>query len=318
MTLDVSIVIPTYNRSKLLPKLLDSLEKMLIPEGLSYEIILVDNNSRDNTKEIVERFIRDGIRNFRYVFEQDQGSSCSRNRGIREAEGEIIAFTDDDQLVDPMWISSLWKTFQEYDADCVGGRITYLVPESAPGWLKELLAYDRPRGIGQLNLGPEAFIAKQISDLPKGGNMAFRKDCLVACGAFDIRLGKKGNTLLGSGEETKLVNKVFESDYRVIYQPNAIVYHLLNTQRLSKAYWRKSFFDMGRTRAIMLNPHGNPIALRHLLRSVRGLVPALLRWICLTAFLQFGRALKNELAFRGQLGMVYQSLRARNRSAGTL
>ncbi len=305
--LDITVIITTYNRSELLAEALDSLEQMYIPDDLSYEIIVIDNNSEDNTKEIAGKFVDRGKRNFRYVFEGNQGLSYARNRGIQEAKGKIVAFTDDDQLVDPMWISSLWKTFQEYDTDCVGGKILYSIPESAPRWLKKFLS-DEPRGVGQLDMGPKAFIVETKYDIPKGGNMAFKKSVIQSHGCFDVHLGRKGKALLG-GEETKLLRDMLGSGCSVVYQPKAVVHHLLESQKLSKSYWRNIFFGAGRTFVLMSGPHGHLVDLRHLLGSVRRLIPCLLRWACFTAVLQFGRAFKNELIIRMELGIIYQSLR---------
>lgn len=98
-----SVIIATYNRADELPRTLESLKKLEADEP--WEVIVVDNNSSDNTREVVE-----GVKSFpvplRYIFEKEQGRSAALNAGIRAAQGEILAVTDDDVRVDPHWLTN--------------------------------------------------------------------------------------------------------------------------------------------------------------------------------------------------------------------
>jgi glycosyltransferase involved in cell wall biosynthesis len=93
----------------------------VIPDDLPWECILVDNNSDDSTRSVFEEVEKHYESKIRYVFEEKRGLSHARNRGIKEARGEIIAFTDDDVIVDKYWIQNIGKAFKEYDVACVGG-----------------------------------------------------------------------------------------------------------------------------------------------------------------------------------------------------
>ena len=133
----ISVVVCTYNRSEYLRRMLMSLREALIPEHLSCEIILVDNHSTDNTKYVFEEIARPHRSNWKYVFEEKEGISHARNRGVREAKGEIIAFTDDDVIVDKYWIQNICKAFEENsDVVCVGGKILPIWEIPKPEWLK--------------------------------------------------------------------------------------------------------------------------------------------------------------------------------------
>ncbi len=125
--MDISVIICTFNRSSHLRNVLKSLSEQVVDEKLIWEIVVVDNNSKDDTFEVIKSFHNSSYIPVRYVKEQKQGLSHARNRGIQESLGKYVAFTDDDAVVDKRWVSSLYETFQKYKCDCVGGKI-YLKP----------------------------------------------------------------------------------------------------------------------------------------------------------------------------------------------
>jgi len=132
---DISAVITTYNRSEMLAK---ALEAVLSQEtgGVRYEVVVVDNNSTDDTRATVEALIAKGHSNLRYVFEPKQGIAHGRNAGIAAARGDIIAFTDDDNVVTPNWIATIKRSFAENpDVDFIGGKILPQWIEPPPKWL---------------------------------------------------------------------------------------------------------------------------------------------------------------------------------------
>jgi len=133
----LSVVVCSLNRSESLRRMLKSLQEMVIPDYLSCEVIVVDNNSDDDTRLVVEEIEKHFELKIRYVFENKKGLSHARNRGVKEAGGEIIAFTDDDVIVDKHWIKSIDKAFKEYDdVACVGGKILPIWEIPKPKWLK--------------------------------------------------------------------------------------------------------------------------------------------------------------------------------------
>jgi len=114
---DATVLVATYNRGHLLPGTLAALESQLVPDDLTWEILVVDNNSRDRTREAVASFAGAANVPVRYVLESQQGLSHARNRGVREAHGAVIAFTDDDVLPAPDWLASIAKAFAKWEAD---------------------------------------------------------------------------------------------------------------------------------------------------------------------------------------------------------
>src|SRR5436305_8400951 len=132
---DVSVIISTYNRCEMLPA---ALESILAQEtaGTRYELIVVDNNSTDKTREVVESFIARGHANLRYVFEGKQGLSHARNAGIAAARAPIIAFTDDDVRAASDWVASIKRVFDEHpEVDFVGGKVLPRWEAEPPSWL---------------------------------------------------------------------------------------------------------------------------------------------------------------------------------------
>ena len=103
----ITVILCTYNRCQSLVRALDSLAASILSETIEWEVLVVDNNSSDQTKAIVEDFCRQYPGRFRYLFEPQQGKSYALNAGIREARGDILAFVDDDVTVEPMWLQNL-------------------------------------------------------------------------------------------------------------------------------------------------------------------------------------------------------------------
>ncbi len=108
----ISVIICTYNRCESLARTLKSFTKISVPEGSLWELVLVDNNSKDKTKLFVEEFKKNYRLNIEYIFEEKPGKSHALNHGIKQAKGEIIAFTDDDVIVDRDWLLNIQKAFK--------------------------------------------------------------------------------------------------------------------------------------------------------------------------------------------------------------
>lgn len=239
---DISTIICSYNRCESLKKTLASLMNQEIPEDLSYEVLIVDNNSSDRTKEAVEKFKAKYPGVFRYIFEKNQGVSFARNAGIKEAKGEIIAFIDDDVLVDTHWLANIVRAFKKYNVVCIGGKAKLTINEHLPKWL-----HDKLKGpFGKFDKGDEIIITGKHYNVMCGigANMSFRKSVFDKYGLFRTDLGRIGNKLL-MGEETELVNRIKEGGDTCMYYPSAIVNHRVDKNKLNKNYLRRWYFRIG-------------------------------------------------------------------------
>jgi glycosyltransferase involved in cell wall biosynthesis len=214
-----------------------------VPASLEWEVLVVDNNSRDRTREVVNEFCRRHPGRVRYIFESQQGLSNARNAGIRQAHGEIVAFVDDDVIVDPAWLGCLAASMQNTQWAGCGGRVLPEPGFSPPPWL----AIEGPLNLlGALCAYFDPGDSPGSLDRPPiGANMAFRKSMFEKYGGFRIDLGHCGDSLVGN-EDTEFGKRLMAAGERLCYEPFAVVYHSVPEERLNRRYFRVWWFDFGR------------------------------------------------------------------------
>jgi glycosyltransferase involved in cell wall biosynthesis len=245
--MEFSVIICTYNRSNGLKATLESLERQELPGNFFWEIVVVDNNSTDDTPEKVREFAERSELVVRYVKENKQGLSYARNKGIAEAGGKYLYFIDDDEIADKHLVREIYDTFETYKCDCVGGRIYLKCEDEMPRWLtKDLWGF-----LTYLNYGDDAFQMDE-QRYPFGGNMAFAREVFKKIGLFNVNMGRKGDQLFG-GEEFDLFQRLLASGGKGIYQPKAIVYHVTKKSRLQKKYFRTLHYKAGIQNALLDN-----------------------------------------------------------------
>lgn len=234
----LSVVICTYNRGDILGETLASYAALAAASPARVELLIVDNHSSDASARIAQAFVA-GRSDARYLFEATPGLSHARNTGIREAQGEIIAFADDDVFFEAGWLDALLRAFATWpEAGCVGGKTLPHFEAGTPPWLHETLLYM----YGSTDSGE----AEAWMDYPKhpfGVNMAFRREVFQRIGGFDPRLGRIGDSLL-SGEESDIFRRVHEAGFRTRYIPDALLRHRIPASRtdpdwvLQRSYWQ--------------------------------------------------------------------------------
>ena len=133
--MNITVILCTFNGCRSLGKTLNSLAAATLPEGVEWEVLVVDNNSTDQTREVVEDFCRRFPGRFRYLFEARPGKSFALNSGCREARGDVVAFVDDDVIVAPTWLQNLTGALHNGEWAGAGGRTTLQWPSSLPPWL---------------------------------------------------------------------------------------------------------------------------------------------------------------------------------------
>jgi glycosyltransferase involved in cell wall biosynthesis len=232
----VTLIICTYNRVQSLAETLQSLEGLDV-EGLRGEIILVDNNSSDSTRDVIEDFLPRAPLTARYLFEPRQGLSHARNAGVDAATGDVIVFSDDDVLFDPRWLREIASAFAHEDAAAIGGKILPKWPAPPPDWLgPELHGF-----LALLDHGDSPVVMTEPALW--GANLAFRREVFRTI-RFHGALGRIGDKLY-NGEDSDLLLRLMERGERVLYWPRAVVHHNIPEQRLTKAYFRKWHWDAG-------------------------------------------------------------------------
>jgi len=234
--INISVIICTYNRANSLADTLLCLTKQSY-ETENWELIVVDNNSNDNTKGIISELSKQ-LPNLTYKFEPQQGLSYARNLGINSAKGEIIVFTDDDVLPEIDWLVQIQNNMEKYNCDACGGFIAPKWEAPPPSWLTEFF-------YGFLAIKTDTNGPRQLSindELPFGANMAFRKSMFSRYGLFDTQKGRKGNILAG-GEDGDMFQRLIQANCSVYYFPDIKVTHKVEAFRIKKNYFRQWRFQ---------------------------------------------------------------------------
>jgi len=229
----ITIAIATFNRSSLLKRALESLCALHLSDKYQMEILVIDNGSTDNTREIVQSMSFQPIP-IRWVFEERAGLPFARNRAVQEALGEWIAFFDDDQLVVANWLEILYQTVKDERLECAGGARTLRIetegtPPNLPRFSRMLL--------GEILASDPHFYHEQ--HLPCTGNV------LIAKSVFD-RIGIFDESVLDGGEDTDFFNRMLDVGILAKYVPSAIVEHIIAPRRLEPDYLELIAFRHGR------------------------------------------------------------------------
>ena len=246
----LSLVIATYNRADQLMVTLASVARQSANPN-TWECIVVDNNSQDDTCRRVEEFAAAHPRlNIVYLFEPQQGLSYARNAGIARAEGAVIAFIDDDERIVDEFISAYVSLFDRYpDAMAAGGKIVAEYPSGRPRWMSHFA--ERPIA-NPMDFGD--YVCRFPKHrIPGGGNMAMRRELFDRVGLFNTSLGRTGTQLIG-GEESELFERISEAGMACYYTPRAVMYHIIPAEKLTPEYFTRLAYNTGvsqRTRAML-------------------------------------------------------------------
>jgi glycosyltransferase involved in cell wall biosynthesis len=238
---ELSVVVCTFNRAELLQDCLQSLVEQTLAKD-RYEILVVDNNSADNTAELVNDFSQ-RYRNICYLFEKNQGLSFARNHGWSEAKGEYVAYLDDDATAAPDWCEKIIGAFVSVRPSpvAVGGPILPRLRCTPPWWFSPRL---ETRTWGQT----AHFLRTPLMQFGfSGSNMAFKKEVLITHGGFNTDFGMCGDQI-GLGEETDLFSRIHARHPLFWYDPNIGVHHLVSNRQLKLRCRIYRAFQAGRSR----------------------------------------------------------------------
>lgn len=248
----ITATISTYNRERYLPGVLASLARQTLNHSL-FEVVLVDNNSPGNAKEIFEKFAAEhsSISSI-YHLETNQGLSFGRNRGIKEAKGKYITFIDDDAFLADDYLEKIYTYFEKNNSvAAIGSKILLYYESIIPAWENKYLN----SLLGYFNLGDsEKTFSK--SDYPRGSNMSFRMSVFEKVGLFNVELGRIGSGMGGS-EEKDIFKRIYNfPDLKVVYIPDAVVYHCVPVERTTTEFIKKQALGTGTSERIRVKREG--------------------------------------------------------------
>jgi glycosyltransferase involved in cell wall biosynthesis len=239
--MDVTVILCTFNRCASLAQALNSVAVSKMPESIGWEVLVVDNNSTDQTRAVVEDFCRKYPGRFRYLFEPQPGKSYALNSALRTTLGDVLAFMDDDVVVEPTWLRNLTAPLQNGPWAGTGGRILPQWPCTPPSWIPIKEQY----GLGPLvlfDLGPEA---GPLAEPPFGTNMAYRRAIFDKYNGFRRDLGPNPGSEI-RGEDTEFGNRLLRAGEQLWYEPSAVVHHKVPPNRLRQRYFLRWWFDKAR------------------------------------------------------------------------
>jgi|DewCreStandDraft_4_1066084.scaffolds.fasta_scaffold01055_8 GT2 family glycosyltransferase len=238
----ISAVICTRNRGQRLALALESLVKQTGIDPSRAEVIVVDNNSTDDTRQVAESFRSRMPFHYVIVPEPAVGLSNARNRGLDVASGDVVAFLDDDAIAADSWLAAHFAAYSF--AANVGGVMGRILPEwesPRPDWLDPLL---EPY-LTIVDYGDDAFVLERKGLTPAGANMSFRRKAVQSVGGFDPVFGF-GGTLGIPHEETELARRLRRQGWMLVYWPDAWVRHAVSAERLTWRWFRRRIFLQGR------------------------------------------------------------------------
>lgn len=243
----LSLVVPTRNRAPLLARCLDAMGRHLDPARLA-DVIVVDNGSGDGTEEVFAAAARRHPRlPWRYLREPMPGLLSGRHRGAAEARGEVLSYLDDDALVEPGWCEAVAGSFADRGISLVGGPSRPIFKGRPPGWLRHL--WRDVEGVHMLDwlslidCGPEPRPVQPY--FVWGLNFSIRRDAFEECRGFHPD-GMPADLLRYRGDgEGGLAYKIAEKGLRTLYQPGALVSHVLPPARLTLVALEQRAFAQG-------------------------------------------------------------------------
>jgi glycosyltransferase involved in cell wall biosynthesis len=245
--MDASIILCTYNRCESLRRTLETFLGLAIPEGWTWELIVVDNNSPDATRAVCDEFI--GRLPLRYLFEGCQGKVHALASGIEAARSDLLLFTDDDVNVDAQWLVQTVEAARRHpDADFLGGKIIPRWEEPPPSWLAELSKTTLAGVAVHYDHGDDPRFLEEDEEPFFGANLTIRRRVFQKGFGFRQDIGPRGNEPTRQ-EETDLLKRLMEAGLRGYYEPRAIIYHCNAPDRMTERYMREWFIGDGICRA---------------------------------------------------------------------
>lgn len=233
--MNASILIVTRNRASDLKLTLAAMRNIAVPNGFSAELLVIDNGSTDETRHVVDGCEIPGIE-VRYIFEGKPGLSHGRNRGLAEAKGDILLFTDDDVRPPDAWLVGMCEPILAGQADAVAGGVR-IAPDLLRPWMSSM---------HRSWLASSEWLESESAQNMVGANMVFSRKVLEKVPFFDVELGAGA---LGSGEESLFSSQLVTAGYRIAKRLDLCMEHHFQPSRLKRDSWLNAAQVLGKSHA---------------------------------------------------------------------
>lgn len=231
--IEITLLVCTYNRSHDLREMLETAMVQETDGAFAYEVLVVDNNSTDDTRSVVEEFISRGHQNLHYLFENQQGKSYALNTGLNAIRGEIFTICDDDFILPKDWLKNIFSAFNEHpEVSFVSGKVLPAWEGIPPSWLTQ----EHWSAIALTDYGENEFFSDQNNQICLLA-CSFRTADVKAVGGYNPKLGvtKDQN---GSIEDLDILMRLWKCGHKGIYLPHIWFYHKVSPNRYTKKYHR--------------------------------------------------------------------------------
>ncbi|MDJ0675393.1 MAG: hormogonium polysaccharide biosynthesis glycosyltransferase HpsE [Calothrix sp. MO_167.B42] len=245
----LTVAIPTYNGAKRLPELLDKLQNQQNTESFHWEILVIDNNSHDATASIVKNYQSTWQHPYKlkYIFEPQQGLAYARKRAIIESQGKFVAFLDDDNYPNNMWVSSAYKFAQNHPhIGAYGSQIHPQWETEPPQEFARITPFLAITERGNIPLLYEA--DKKL--LPPGAGLVINKQAWLECVPNQMILAGRISGNMLAGEDIEMLSYIQRGGWEIWYNPEMEIYHQIPAWRLTREYLIPLFQGIGLSRYV--------------------------------------------------------------------
>ncbi len=301
--INITVAIPTYNGENRLPKVLEKLRSQTATESFNWEIIVIDNNSNDSTSKVVKEYQNTWKYPYplKYVFEPKQGLVWARKRAIEEANGELVAFLDDDNLPDNNWVAAAHSFGQEHPkAGVYGGQIHGDFEVQPPENFQRIESF-----LAIKRCGAEPILYEpQNLRLPPGAALVVRKQAWCeSVPDTPVLTGRIGKSL-SQGDDYEISLHIHKAGWEIWYNPAMQTYHQIPSRRLERSYLlcisRNCGLATCQLRMINASPQQKPvIAAKTLFGNLRRVV---------MHFIKYRGKFKNDLVAECEMAFFIGSL----------
>lgn len=246
----LTVAIPTYNGAVRLPLLIEKLKNQIQTENFDWEIIIVDNNSTDSTAQLIRDYQASWHHSYslKYYLETQQGAAFARKKAICEAQGELIAFLDDDNYPEPNWVASAYEFAQNHSqAGAYGSQIHPLWEVEPSDEFKQRLA----AFLAITERGSEPLLYQPSNKLlPPSAGLVIRKQAwLDSVPEKPILTGRVSGNML-TGEDIEMLSHIQKQGWEIWYNPAMEIYHDIPYWRTQKEYLLPFFRGIGLSRYV--------------------------------------------------------------------